>query len=222
MKKDLLTRQRLEAMSTADLLSLADDYGIDFPDNLDRRLIIGELLEFTEEDAAGTGTDETLTEQELFEEQDLPLTYNDTTVSLFMRNPAWLFVYWDIKESDMAVIKQDPSFESIFLHITFYENETDEKPCDSFDLSIKPEQRELSVLIPTDKKYVMVSLAQKFADEQPRVLTFSKKMKILKEREDIRDMQPGKKIKMSPLVELSGMKELLYSHYINHRQSFSN
>src|SRR5574344_1425139 len=49
MEKKFLSRQYLESISTADLISLADDYGIDIPDNLNRRFIIGELLEVADE-----------------------------------------------------------------------------------------------------------------------------------------------------------------------------
>ena len=40
-----LTRSHLETLATADLISLADEFGIDFPENLNRSFIIGELLE---------------------------------------------------------------------------------------------------------------------------------------------------------------------------------
>ena len=44
-----VTRSYLERLSTSDLISLADEYGIDIPEDLNRRFIIGELLEATEE-----------------------------------------------------------------------------------------------------------------------------------------------------------------------------
>ena len=45
----LVSRTYLESLSTADLISLADEYGIDIPENLNRRFIIGELLEAVED-----------------------------------------------------------------------------------------------------------------------------------------------------------------------------
>ena len=35
------------------------------------------------------------------------------------------------------------------------------------------------------------------------------------------DVHPGKEEGLSPIMELSGMKELLLQHYKNHRESFS-
>ena len=45
----LISRTYLESLSTADLISLADEYGIDIPEELNRRFIIGELLEVIED-----------------------------------------------------------------------------------------------------------------------------------------------------------------------------
>ena len=49
MKKDALSRQQLESLTTADLIVLGDKFGIEIPDNLNRTLIIGEILEAEEE-----------------------------------------------------------------------------------------------------------------------------------------------------------------------------
>ena len=45
MKKDTLSRAQLDSMSTTELISLCDEYGISVPDDLNRLFIIGELLE---------------------------------------------------------------------------------------------------------------------------------------------------------------------------------
>ena len=49
MKKESITKQQLESMTTADLIVLGDKLGIEIPDNLNRTFIIGEILEATEE-----------------------------------------------------------------------------------------------------------------------------------------------------------------------------
>jgi hypothetical protein len=43
MENKSFTLAYLETLSSADLIALADDYGIDIPDNLNRRFIIGKL-----------------------------------------------------------------------------------------------------------------------------------------------------------------------------------
>ena len=57
MEKTFLTRQYLETLSSADLMALAEDYDIDIPAELNRRFIIGELLEVAEELASPKDAD---------------------------------------------------------------------------------------------------------------------------------------------------------------------
>ena len=92
-----LTRSYLETLPSADLLSIADELGIDIPENLNRRFIIGELLEMAED-----LNRETVLEPMNEETDDikplsvLPKTYNETQISIVLRNPVWAFVYWDM------------------------------------------------------------------------------------------------------------------------------
>ena len=49
METKNITLSHLATLSTADLLSLADEFGIDIPENLNRSFVIRELLETAEE-----------------------------------------------------------------------------------------------------------------------------------------------------------------------------
>ena len=98
MEKHELSRSYLETLSTADLISLADDYDIDIPVELNRRFIIGELLDVADElqkenknemiIASSAGTAEDV--------DKLPESYNETRVDVLLRNPPWAYVYRDI------------------------------------------------------------------------------------------------------------------------------
>ena len=99
MEKDFLSRQYLESMSTVDLITLADDYGIDIPDNLNRRFIIGELLETAEElkNKQSDNNDVQTTDEDSPVPDFLPESYNTTEICAILRNPVWAYVYWDVK-----------------------------------------------------------------------------------------------------------------------------
>ena len=61
MKKDhRLTRAKLETLTSAELLEIADEYGIDAPDDLNRQFIIGDLLELASELEEGDKVKETI------------------------------------------------------------------------------------------------------------------------------------------------------------------
>ena len=49
MVKEKITRSYLETLSFSELLSLCDDFGLDIPENFDYHILVGELLEFSQE-----------------------------------------------------------------------------------------------------------------------------------------------------------------------------
>lgn len=222
MDKTLLSRQYLESIATADLISLADDYGIDIPDNLNRRFIIGELLEAADEikNERDADIDVTIKKDNVEERQPLPATYNETQISVILRNPAWAFVFWDIKDSDLHLLQGDRSFVSLFLHISFYDSEEREKVVDSFDVQISLNDKEQYVLIPGGKKYFTIELAYTLRNNVQTVLAKSRCIEIPEGNKYLSKLQPGKNMSIPSLLKLSGMEQLLHDHYNNHRQSF--
>ena len=69
MSDTKLSRAYLETLPSADLIALADDFGIDIPENLNRRFIIGELLEAAED---MVDSDDDLEESSEITTADLP------------------------------------------------------------------------------------------------------------------------------------------------------
>src|SRR5574344_1400142 len=210
MEKKFLSRQYLESISTADLISLADDYGIDIPDNLNRRFIIGELLEVADEMENEKKADSNvqIKKDDVSVPDTLPLSYNETQISAVLRNPAWAFVFWDIKEADLHTLHADSSVVSLFLHITFYDSEEMKKSIDSFDIQISMNDREQYVLIPGGKKYFTIDLAYSSHNNAPSVLASTKCIEIPTGCAALSSLRPGVDVKMSQLMRLSGMEKL--------------
>ncbi len=219
MKIDLLSRQYLESLSTADLIDLADDCGIDIPDDLNRKFIIEELLDLAEEAKNHEEDDE----EEMLEDDKvllntLPKSYNHTKINAVLRNPAWIFVFWDIKESDLNFLKKINA--TLSLRILFFDSAESENVSDSNANEISFEDREQYVLLEGDKRYFVANLEYTEEGGQTKVLAYSPRIQIPFESDVIKSYQPGKKIKMTKVEELSGMENLLRQHYKNHRQSF--
>lgn len=223
MEKPFLSRQYLESVSTADLISLADDYGIDIPDNLNRRFIIAELLESADEieNIRKSDKDVQIKNGDVAVAESLPPSYNETQISAILRNPAWAFVFWDIKEADAKILHTDNSVTALNLHISFYDTPELTKTVDSFDVQVSVNDREQYVLIPGGKKYFTIELVYVSHASKPTVLASTKCIEIPAGSEKLAQMQPGRDMKMSELMKLSGMEKLLHDHYNNHRQSFS-
>ena len=220
MKKNTITRTYLESLSFSDLLSLADTYGIDVPDNLNRRFLIGELIDVAEE--SGSDSSDMIVTQEKDEEQSLserlPESYNVTEIGAVLRNPAWIYVYWDIGERDVRSLKKHGAY-TIFLCVCSFAKRTDTKPDDAYDVQIAPADTSEYLLCPAGKKIIRIELAAS-VKTGTIVLASSGTIEIPRSTKLLAHIRPGNDAGITPIASLSGIKELLLDHYIQHRESF--
>ena len=218
-----MSRQYLESISTMDLISLANEYGIDIPDNLDRRFIIEELLDtaLEMEQDGKTNKEELVENSALSISQELPVSYNETKISAILRNPGWAYVYWDLRETVRDEMRKDIDFEHLSLHVVLYDNPSDEKASDFFDIELEKDDRDQFILIPGAKRAFTVHLVYNSMEAKPKVLASTKRVELPAECSTLSQMQPGKKLEFPEIIELSGMEKLLKEQYNQHRQLFS-
>lgn len=223
MKKDSrLTRAKLETLSSAELLEIADEYGIDAPDDLNRQFIIGDLLELAGELEDGSRKKEKDTivlsngEEETINLNVLPDSYNETKINVILRNPVSLFVWWDLNEWTIKKIRSERS--DLRLAVYFFDALQDEKPADMFDIQLSLEDREQYVIIPGSKKIVRVDLISDTLGQND-ILAHTEKI-VLPKGGALMASKPGEKLNVSRIMELSGAAELLRKHYNSYRQSF--
>ena len=107
MEELVLSRKKLESLTNDELSKLADEYGLDIPSNLNRNFIIGELLEYAQEleDAAQSDGELSYVDSDDADEENesdfqLPKSYNETKINAVLRNPAWVYAFWDISEAE--------------------------------------------------------------------------------------------------------------------------
>ena len=223
METSFLSRSFLETLSSSDLISLADDYGIDIPDDLNRRFIIGELLEAAEEMKQDTKKSEMVIKHELAEtnqETVLPGSYNETNIYMILRNPVWAFVWWDIKKSDLSKMHSE-GISSLMLHVSLFNEDQTLRP-EVFDVQISSTDREQYILLPAGYKFVRIDLLSSGRTNKTlQTLACSRCVEIPQGCKELQNLHPGCKITLSPILKLSGMENLLRKHYAYHRQSFS-
>ena len=220
MKKQAITRAYLESLSFADLLALADTYGIDVPDNLNRRFLIGELLDVAEE-VADDSSDMVIARGAAgmpASVASLPESYNMTQIGAVLRSPAWIYVYWDIGEPDIRSLKKHGEY-TIFLRVCSFANRTDTKPDDVYDVQIAPTDTSEYLLCPAGKKIIRIELAASMKTGTV-VLASSGTVEIPRSSKLLTHIRPGNDAGITPIASLSGIKELLLDHYIQHRESF--
>lgn len=214
-----LSRGFLETLSSIELIRLADEYGIDIPDDLSRQFIIGDLIQLGEELEQSEGAKESIvlsSDEKTMNVDTLPQSYNETKVNIVLRNPVSLFVWWDLSEAVLEKIRE--SFGTLSLTVYFFDDTRAEKISETFDIGISPEDREQYVIIPAGKKFVRVDLVCE-CDGKKDPLAFSQLLS-LPQTPKIISMRPGETLDIPQIMEISGAAELLREHYNEYRQSF--
>ena len=114
-----LTRSYLESLTTTELTKLADSYGVDIPPEIERFFIIEELLdpESDTEDGPGKGGEIPLREMELLEPVLIPKQYNITYIEVLIRDPLWVFAFWEVKTADKDIYERADDFEGYHLKV---------------------------------------------------------------------------------------------------------
>ena len=123
MEEIPLTRAYLESLTTDDLIKMADNLGIDVPNDPDRLSIIEELLEISSTDKSDTVVetnvqDSDLSNFNLVESAPLPKQYNITFIDVMIRDPLWAFVFWEIKTQDKEQFEKAPDFTGYYLKVS--------------------------------------------------------------------------------------------------------
>lgn len=219
-----LTRTYLETLSSADLSDLAENYGIDLPEDLMRRFVIAELLEAAADEKRRESnlleTDGTKNPSGTAENAELPVSYNENKITAVLRNPAWCYVYWDIKKTDYTAAVNSGSFTGFVLRIAYYRDSFDENAFDTFDISVKKSDREQYVFLSSCAQGIQVSLIAEFDDMKPLQLAQSVYVRLPRKQPDVGPLSLQRSF--SPILTLSGLPELIRLQYNEHRQSFSS
>jgi hypothetical protein len=115
-----LTRRYLESLTTQELTVLADSMGIDIPPGLDRLFVIEELLETEDDDEDESENTEQvpLKEAGYLDPVPLPKQYNITYIKVLIRDPLWVFAFWEIKSHDREFYEKSLDFEGYYLKVS--------------------------------------------------------------------------------------------------------
>lgn len=219
MNNEQISCAYLETLAFKDLVKLADEYGVDVPQDLDRRFLIAELLELAQEESNVSDVQMIITDddEEETEEVNLPANYNETQVGAILRNPAWLFVFWNVSEFDANRIKHQK--ETLYLKINTYKKSENSMITDSFEVQVLDESQEQYVLLPKGIDFVKVELLACKINSQ-ETMAVSSEIKVPRISSWINEWNFAKDNLFSNKLKFSGMEDLLMEQYKNHRHSF--
>jgi len=149
-----VSRQWLESLSTDELIKLADTNGIDIPPGLERIFIIEELLEVSSAEEHETA-DEIKINPSYSETALLPKQYYISYIDVIIRDPLWIFAFWEIKGHDRTIHENAVDFNGYFLRVIPLDKEGNEPKTmeNSFTVSVGAEDsaRYLGITEHTDQ-----------------------------------------------------------------------
>jgi hypothetical protein len=122
------TRSYLESLTTTELAKRADNNGIDIPPGIERVFIIEALLELEDEGGSEQELGIPLRETALPEPAPIPQKYNITYIDVLIRDPLWVFAFWEIKGHDKALYEKGDDFEGYHLRIVPLRKENGQVP----------------------------------------------------------------------------------------------
>ena len=219
MDDEKINRGYLETLSFSDLVKLADEYGVDVPEDLDRRFLICEILELVQENTNDKSNNMIISSGEgSCQDVNLPKTYNETHISCVLRNPVWAFVFWDVNETDLSELRQSQDLK-IALRVCILASRDDLMPQEVFEVEIPKGVNEQYVFLPPNKNFIRVELVSSIGAER-KVLAFSSVVEIPECSLEASSCEPWMQKEYPEIIKLSGIEKLLLDQYKNYRHSF--
>lgn len=172
--------ERLSGLSIDALYALAEKMGLDLPLELERVFVVEALLEAFEEDnedRKALGDNAINIEEKKYSGSELDeidasldaapcieCRYNETVIHVIARDPAWAFVFWDIKDDEYDQIHSEEAYSHLFLKV-IKESGYDRKGQTSFEVTIGDDDDRWYLHLPEDDRNYRIDLYAKIGSK---------------------------------------------------------
>lgn len=160
--------EKLSLLSDDELRLLAEKLGIYVPESLDRLFVIEEIIDAFEEDTAervfSHDTPGHVEEKKLsgtgfipgrLEEISIPEHYNESYIRAIVRDPLWIFSYWDIAESLREKILAEFEEPRLILRVS---EVADTEKTFHYDISVSFDDRKWYINVPYPRRSYRIDL----------------------------------------------------------------
>ncbi len=129
-----MTKDRLRSLSYNELSHIADKGNINVLQDMDKEALISLIFEALEEERLDREGNNNLTiqieakkysvsqDQELFvdfgDDVELPERYTETRLVLMLRDPSWVYCYWDIEDRILNELNENSDYSGLMLRVT--------------------------------------------------------------------------------------------------------
>lgn len=214
-----MTKDRLRSLSYDELSQIAEQSGISVQEDMEKESLISVIHEAFEEERLDreNNNNETIQveskkysvsqDEELFvdfgDHGDVPDRYQDTRIVLMLRDPSWVYCYWDIEDRILDELAGNDDFGGLVLRVT--ELATPEWGRDSsvdwFDIPIQFEDLRRYINLPTEDTFYGVEI---YALMGEREVMISRSNIIQSSRDYLAPARGDENINRDRLIALSG------------------
>lgn len=149
-----MTRERLQPLSLEVLKKIALREGIHNHEDARREELIEAIIEALEEDRSERNhlnnaamrlehkKYDILMDEEIIllsqDELNLPESYSDTRIVILLRDPFWVYAYWDINPVELTKLGEEAFYNGLFLRVYEFHGEhpTEENIVEIFDIPV--------------------------------------------------------------------------------------
>lgn len=163
-----MTKERLHSFSYEQLIEICNRSKVLVTPGVDKETLVTILIDAYEEDRVereelnnlaiqmesrkfSISQDEEI-DLGMDDDLELPLRYNDTAIQILLRDPSWIFCYWDLEERKARDIQSKPGFGGLLLRVVELTSGeyAEENILDYFDIPIKPVDFRRYVNLPSE------------------------------------------------------------------------
>ena len=216
MRKRKIKRNQLQSLTTSDLIDLANSLELFVPPNFSRVQLIKEILSMDSElEDLPYSILKTLPLED--EVESLPTSYGMTEIRILLRDPMWIFAFWDINANMLEKLMCEDPEPSIFLRVMSFNSEEDDSYYAFEDINVKKEER--STYIHTSINEEVTQVALMFKTKQ-KTEVLAKSNFIYMPRKNIKNNLCIDKSSMSEIMKLSGLEYVQQWHFQYYKALF--
>jgi uncharacterized protein len=214
-----MTKERLHSFSYEQLIEISKRSNVLVTPGVDKETLVSILIEAYEEDRVereelnnlaikmesrkfSISQDEEI-DLGMDDDLELPLRYNDTGIKVLLRDPSWIFCYWDLEDKKVGEIENTPGFEGLILRVVELTSGeySEDNILDYFDIPIKSVDFRRYVNLPSEDTWYCAEI-RAIVEDKDYLVTRSNIIETT--REYVTAPHDNDKSNSSELIRLSG------------------
>lgn len=215
-----MTIDRLRSLSYEELSKIAEQGQIPVVQDMDKESLVSVIFEALEDERLDREETNNLTiqieakkytvsqDEELFldfgDDVELPARYEENRLVLMLRDPSWVYCYWDIEERILGELSDNPDYNGLVLRVVeLAESDwSKDSVVDWFDIPIQFGDLSRYINLPSEDSFYGVSIYAQLGEKEGLV---ARSNIVASSRDYMAPARGTEEERQEQLIELSGL-----------------